>query len=84
VLVESHLIPNPNNGKPFNKAQKNSHGSFEVKCGSCKHDIDRVPKETLIKVSAQAVVTLAMTDYRLYTSPFPEKFMFLSPDIKRV
>ncbi len=31
-----------NNGKPFNKAQKNSHGSFEVKCGSCKHDIVRV------------------------------------------
>ena len=30
------------------------------------------------------MVTLAMTDYWLYACPFSEKFMFLSPDIKRV
>ena len=31
-------------------AQKKSHGSFEVKCGSCKYDIDGVSEEILVEV----------------------------------
>ena len=37
---------------PFEKAQKEPHGSFEVKCGSSEHDIDRVSEKTLVIVPA--------------------------------
>jgi hypothetical protein len=35
---------------PFDKAQKKPHGSFEVECGSCQHDVYGVSEKTLVKV----------------------------------
>ena len=41
------------------KAQKEPHGSFEVKCGSSEHDIYRVSEKTLVEVPSQTMVALA-------------------------
>lgn len=50
----------------FNKAQKNLHGSFEVKRGSRKHDIDEASEETLAEVPPWPLVRLAVPYNRLY------------------
>ena len=36
----------------LNKSQKSPHGSLEVKCGGCKHDIDGVSEKTLVEVAS--------------------------------
>ena len=46
---------------PSEKAQKEPHGSFEVKCGSSEHDIYRVSEKTLVEVPSQTMVALAST-----------------------
>ena len=46
---------------PFEKAQKEPHGSLEVKCGSSEHDIYRVSEKTLVEVPSQTMVALAST-----------------------
>lgn len=46
---------------PFEKAQKEPHGSFEVICGSSEHDIYRVSEKTLVEVPSQTMVALAST-----------------------
>ena len=45
---------------PFEKAQKEPHGSFEVICGSSEHDIYRVSEKTLVEVPSQTMVALAV------------------------
>ena len=52
-----HETPND----PFEKAQKEPHGSFEVICGSSEHDIYRVFEQTLVEVPSQTMVALAST-----------------------
>ena len=46
---------------PFEKAQKEPRGSFEVICGSSEHDIYRVSEKTLVEVPSQTMVALAST-----------------------
>ena len=36
----------------LNKSQRSPHGSLEVKCGGCKHDIDGVSEKTLVEVAS--------------------------------
>ena len=66
------------------KAHKSSHDPFDVKCGSCEHDIDRVSEKALIEVSTQTMVILAMSDDRLNSCPLPEEFVFLCPGVSRI
>ena len=57
ALSLCHESPND----PFEKAQKEPHGSFEVICGSSEHDIYRVSEKTLVEVPSQTMVALAST-----------------------
>ena len=62
---------------PFEKAQKEPHGSFEVICGSSEHDIYRVSEKTLVNVPSQTMVALASTTvFPLFLS---SSSFFLSP-----
>ena len=49
---------------PFEKAQKEPHGSLEVKCSSSEHDIYRVSEKLLVEVPSQTMVALAVPDYK--------------------
>ncbi len=57
------------------KVKKKPYGSFEVESGSCKHDVDGVPEETLVEVAAEAVVRLAVPDDRLNPRPLAEQLV---------
>ena len=63
ALSLCHESPND----PFEKAQKEPHGSFEVICGSSENDIYRVSEKTLVEVPSQTMVALAVPDNRFYS-----------------
>ena len=69
---------------PSEKAQKEPHGSFEVKCGSSEHDIYRVSEKTLVKVPSQTMVALAVPDNRFYSRPLPEQLVLPGLHVGRV
>ena len=69
---------------PSEKAQKEPHGSFEVKCCSSEHDIYRVSEKTLVKVPSQTMVALAVPDNRFYSRPRPEQLVLPGLHVGRV
>ena len=50
ALNEAFKLAEDLKNPSLNKSQKNPHGSLEVKCGSCEHDIDRVSEMTFLEV----------------------------------
>ena len=68
-------LRNKHENKFVKRPKKKPHGSFKVICSS-KHDINGVSEKTLVKVSSQTMVALAMPDNRFYSRPLPKQFVF--------
>ena len=66
------------------KAKESVHDPLEVKCGGSEHDIDGVSEETLVEITSQPMVCIAMSDDRLYSRSLSEECMFLRFRVCRV
>lgn len=71
--------------KPLhNGAQESVDDPLEVECSRGEHDIDGVSEESLVEITSQTVVCLAMPDDWLYSRPLPEERVLLRPHVFRV
>lgn len=56
--------------QPFQKGTENPHGSLEVESRSREHHVDVVAEDFGIEITAETMVRLEVSDYRLYADPF--------------